>query len=194
MNNELESVKVILDEDEEILESFKPNRKRFTTITIISSTFMLLFFFSFPIIFSVLMLTNVIDTGGELTPAFMLLGFAAFPLAFMLINIFGNIARYKKTLYVVTNKRFIIRSGFIGVDYKSLTFDSVGYIDVRVDFLDKLVHPNTGSIQFGSSSVPVVTTQNGQQVHQFIFAHIDNPYDVYKRIKSYKDNKGRKEF
>ena len=39
------------------------------------------------------------------------------------ITIIGTIIKYRRAFYVVTNKRLIIRTGIIGVDYKSLDSD-----------------------------------------------------------------------
>lgn len=56
---------------------------------------------------------------------------------------------------------------------------------MRVDFLDKLVHPNTGSIVFGNAAAPVYASPNRRYPAAYSFAHIDNPYEVYKKIKEH---------
>jgi len=104
-------------------------------------------------------------------------------MALIIFMIVGVVMRYKKTIYVVTNKRIIIRTGFIGADYQSIDHASVGMINVRVDFLDKLVKPNPGSISFANTSTPMVD-RNGKAL-TFNFMHIDNPYDAYKEINDY---------
>ena len=87
-------------------------------------------------------------------------------------------------MYVVTNDRLIIRSGVIGVDYKEMSLYSITSMNVRVDFFDKLVNPNTGVIYFASASTPMVMNQNGKtNTSSFKFEYIENPYDVYKKIK-----------
>lgn len=85
-----------------------------------------------------------------------------------------------KTMYAVTNKRIIIRTGIIGVDFKSLDFFMLGAIDVNVNLGDKLLHRNTGSISFGSMSSPLTT----QSVARFVFAHVTNPYETNKEVKA----------
>ena len=87
---------------------------------------------------------------------------------------------YKKTFYAYTNKRVIMRTGVIGVDYKSLDIKMIGAIDVYVSFFDKLVHKDTGSLRSGSMSSPI----NGQ-ASAFIFSHIEKPYENYKKIKEF---------
>ena len=46
--------------------------------------------------------------------------------------------------------------------------------------IDKIVHKETGSLRCGSMSSPI----NGQS-SAFIFSHIENPYENYKKIKEY---------
>ena len=57
--------------------------------------------------------------------------------------------------------------------------------NVRVDFLDKLAKPTTGTITFASPASPMI--QNGQAGggSAYAFKHIENPYDVYKRVKQF---------
>ena len=90
----------------------------------------------------------------------------------------------KKTIYAVTNKRVLIRTGRIGVDYKSLDFSMLGAITVNVSWVDKLLHKNTGYIAFGSMSSPL-TAQGGAK---FNFSYIQNPYEVYKEVKAFIDS------
>lgn len=190
MNNELEDLKRILDSDEMVLESFKPNKKRFILITILFSGMLFWLIAAGLLVFGILGLVDVIkwtaedgsrDIAGPLTLTIM----GGIPVIFFLTSIISTIVRYKRTIYVVTNKRMIIRSGFIGVDYKSLELKNILSIDVRVDFLDKLVKPNTGSIMFGSA---IHTYNNGNGNRQngiYTFAHVDNPYEVYKKVKEH---------
>ena len=90
-----------------------------------------------------------------------------------------------KTIYALTNKRVLIRTGFIGVDYKSLDLTMVGALSVNVSVVDKIMRKNTGTIAFGSMASPM-TTQNASK---FNFAFIYDPYHVYKEVKDYIDQK-----
>ena len=101
---------------------------------------------------------------------------------------------FKNTYYAYTNKRIIIRTGIFGVDFKSLDLDNIGASDVYVSLLDKLIRKHTGTIKFGSNSSPINGT-NGN----YMFAHIEGPYEVYKEIKNFinevqnKQKKSKKE-
>jgi len=190
MGNELEELKRILDDDEEVIDSYKPNKKRFVHLNLLLTGFIFLLFTGGLLTFGILGLTGVItflnDNGEkEIFPAIMVTVVASIPLLFYLITIIGTIIKYRRAFYVVTNKRIIIRTGIIGVDYKSLDIKNVISVDVRVDFLDKLVHPNTGSIVFGNAAAPVYASPNRRYPAAYSFAHIDNPYEVYKKLKEH---------
>ena len=188
MDSELEDLKKILDNDEMVLESFKPNRKRFILINILFSGILFWLISALLFVFGILGLTNVIawtneDGSRDLIGPLMLTIMGGIPVIIFIMNIVSVIVRYRRTIYVVTNKRVIVRSGFIGVDYKSLELKNILSIDVRVDFLDKLVKPNTGSIMFGSAINNYNNGNNSKPTGQYSFSHIDNPYEVYKRVK-----------
>ena len=165
----------ILDNDEKIVEIFKPNFVRFVLLSsIIIGIFLIPFF--------VVGIFMVLGDPDILVSGIVFLAFAAFAL---LITPITNSVRYSKTAYCYTNKRIIIRTGFIGADFETLDFDMIGGMNVKVDFLDKLTKPNTGSILFASPASPML--QNGQNGGggAYAFRHIENPYDVYKRVKEF---------
>ena len=166
----------ILDNDEKIVETFKPNKMRFIWLPTIL-LFILIAIFITPVIFII-----ASEGSEELYSIFYVLGFFVL-LACLYPVIMG--VRYKKTIYCYTNKRFLFRTGFIGADYQAIDFDLIGAMNVRVDFLDKLVKPNTGSITFASAASPIV--QGGQMgaTSAYCFKHIQNPYEVYKRVKEF---------
>ncbi len=187
----MEGFELILDPGETILKTYKPNKKRFTIVSLIGGLPSLIV----PVVFvllAVLMLTGVIDMRDEngvvnYTGAIFFLVFSSIFMLAILSAPFTSIFRYKKQLYCVTNKRIIIRHGFIGVDFKSLDLKAIGAVNVQVDFLDKLIKPNTGKITFGSNAAPITTgNQKGQNI-PFEFACVDNPYEVYREVKSFID-------
>ncbi len=190
----LEDVKAILDEGEHIVVSIKPNKKRFVTLNIL----LIFFITGIPMIPSFLIgllsaidVIRVTDESGNkdwVLPIglFVFAGVALLmALSFMIV---GSV-RYTKTLYIVTNKRLMVRSGFIGVDYKSLHLEDVSASAVRVGLLDKFCHPNTGTLIFGSASSPIYDQRNGHAL-AFGFYHVDEPYELYKQVKTYLKPKG----
>ena len=187
---ELEELKKILDNNEEIKEYFKPSKKRFVTANIVATLLFLVIFFGGIFTVGILGIVDVIkftnENGGQdLLPPIMFLVFSTPFLIMILLSIIGYIVRYQRTIYVVTNKRLIIRSGFIGVDYKSIELRYVGLVNVRVDFLDKICG-STGTITFASPAIPMMNG-NGQNNANgaFSFRCVENPYEVYKKVKEY---------
>lgn len=184
----MEGFELILDSDESILKTYKPNKKRFTLFALIGGLPTLIIPTVF-IVIAILMLTGVMDStdsdGSQniMGPIFFL-AFGSFFFIALLVGLFSNFFKYQKALYCVTNKRIIIRHGIIGVDFKSLNLKAIGGISVEVNFLDKVVKPNTGKIIFVSASAPMTTSnQKGQNV-PFEFTCIDDPYETYREIKS----------
>ena len=162
----------ILDDDEKIQEIFRPNAFRYVGL---------------PLIFlcTLLLLCIVPFTVMALIEGDWLLMVPFFVPVFLIGILLAVIycVQYKKTSYCYTNKRVIVRSGFIGVDYHAIDFDLIGGMDVHVDFLDKLVKPNTGTIVFASAASPIVHTN--QKISAYSFKAIENPYEIYKRVKAY---------
>lgn len=185
----------ILDKDEKIVKTFKPNRFRFIGLGVIAKIIGCLPFLLFGILWTVL--SGFIDSegatcnGGECTEVDLIfvraIGFIIIGLALLitLINVAFSFVRYKKTLFCYTNKRIIVRTGFIGADFQTLDFDAISAMNVRVDFLDKFVHPNTGTIWFASAATPMVGANVPGGVSNYSFFCIENPYEVYKEIKEF---------
>ena len=168
----------ILDKDEKILKVLKPNKSRAWFAVILSSVFVALFWLCFELSF-------LVDGGMDA------LIYAISALVFLVVygSVLGVMITLwlNKTIYAVTNKRILIRTGYIGVDYKSLDFTMLGALVVNVNWIDKLLKKNTGSLSFGSMASPMTT----RTMAKFNFSYIQNPYAEYKEIKSiideYKD-------
>ena len=170
----------ILDSDEKVIKAFKPHKgKMFTSM-------MLAWIFSWIWILFVAFLGICTDYEGNFEPSELwiaLLVVGGILIVLLGITILFVSLVYKNTYYAYTNKRVIIRKGIFGVDYKSLDLGMIGAVEVNVSLLDKIVHKNTGSIGFGSMASPM----GAANATMFKFAHIQNPYETYKEIKSVVD-------
>ena len=176
----------ILGRDEQIVECFKPNKKRYIWINIISTFIMFTLIFIIPVLFIVLgVVFNTISEPGERISLFMLIPVLAMFGFIVISSSLFNALSYKKTVYCYTNKRIIIRSGIVGVDYKTLEYSLIGGISVNVGLFDKLFRTNTGTISFASAAAMV---QNSKGISPYAFRSIDDPYNLYKRIKEVYDN------
>lgn len=180
----------ILDNDEKIVESFKPHKFRFIGLGIIGDFLKSLIFVALglaAILLSFCDMTDV-ETGEPANPWVIRgigLGILGFALLIVILAVVWRIIKYKKTWFCYTNKRIIIRTGFIGADFQTLDFDMIGAMNVRVDFLDKFIHPNTGTLMFASAASPMMMNGMPGGVSGYMFVDIENPYDVYKRVKEY---------
>ncbi len=85
--------------------------------------------------------------------------------------VFGN------TCYAFTNKRIMLRTGFWGIDFKSIDFDRLQETDVTVNPLENLL--GVGTIKMFSGGV----TAKGAPTFNY-FIGIDHPYEVYKQLKT----------
>ena len=169
---------IVLEKDEQIIEMFKPNKFKLFFKSIFAWT-LVLFSFLIPLALGMFDVEGGMDFNKQ-TAVYLLIPIGIFVICEVVYILFLNMY-YKKTVYAYTNKRLLIRTGVIGVDYKSLDLKSVGAMDVYVSLFDKLLRKNTGTLRFGSMSSPMNSSASFYQ-----FAHIEKPYEVYKNIKEYK--------
>lgn len=102
-----------------------------------------------------------------------------FPFYGSILNIIRLALVYRNTIYAITSKRLIIRTGFMGIDYKSVDYDRIVDIEVNINPLEKIF--NVGSIYVFSGDL--VSTRNGTRRANKNFRAIEDPYDVYRKIK-----------
>ncbi len=80
-------------------------------------------------------------------------GIPSFVLLFFLLHMMpcwvgiGNFIRlfrvYRNTYYAVTNKRIMMRSGFLGIDFKSIDVDRISDLEVNVNPIEYLFNVGT---------------------------------------------------
>lgn len=176
---ELELFKPVLDADEEILKVYKPNKFR-----TYFGTFLVCIFIT--VLFMIPIIASFLDTETSIATS---IGFIVFVVVFDALTLLLIALWYNKTIFAVTNKRILIRTGYIGVDYKGLDYDTIGALTVNVNWLDKLLKKDTGTLSFGSMASPMINTAN----YKFSFLYIKNPYEVYREVKAIIDaNKPKK--
>ena len=174
----------ILDQDERVEVVYKPKKvKLFLGNMLLSALIML--FICLPIAFAI-----ATDEYEGAKAVHYLIPVGIF-VASQIITALFLVLKYQKTFYAITNKRVIIRTGIVGVDFKSLDLGNIGATDVYVGLLDKILGNKTGSICFGSASSPL----NSQNSNAYAFRHVENPYQTYKEIKlkidEYKNGKAQ---
>jgi hypothetical protein len=86
---------------------------------------------------------------------------------------------YGNTSYAFINKRVMMRTGFIGTDFKSIDYDKISDIEVTVRFVERAF--NVGTIRFFSGRTQ---TDEGRTTKLYdIWEAISNPYEVFKQVK-----------
>jgi len=183
MEEKVEATKVItaeakfadvLEKNETIVKVYKPNKTKFWTAFILTA------FISWVWVYAILF--GAFESGSFDSSLFWLLFWVSngvFVGGMLFTILFGAIY-YKNRYYAYTNKRIIIRSGIIGVDFKSLEFKTLTATIVRVTPLDKILRRNTGNLRFGSPAAPV---GNLYTMNPYTFKHLVKPYDTLREIK-----------
>ena len=108
-----------------------------------------------------------------------LIWFIVLPIILFLFSFLNKILSYSNTSYAFTNKRVIVRSGFIGTDFKIIDYDKISDIEVSVNFIERAF--NVGTIKFYSGRTELnegITTKLYDR-----WEAISNPYEIFKQLK-----------
>jgi hypothetical protein len=123
-------------------------------------------------------MTRNVKTEDGTTGSFSI-WFAAFPIIFFLWEFFKKLFSYSNTRYAFTNKRVMMRTGFIGTDFKSIDYDKISDIEVTVNFVERAF--NVGTIRFFSGRTQ---TDEGTTTKLYdSWEAISDPYEVFKQVK-----------
>ena len=160
---EFESIK---DDKEEILWTGKPKFIPF----ILANLFGGIFIISFALIWIFANRSWGTTNGNDTSSYFWLFGLLAF-----LKRVFS----FSNTAYSYSDKRVMMRSGFIGTDFKIIDFDKISDIEVTVSFVEKIY--NVGTIKFFSGRTQ---TDDGNTSKLYdSWSAIRYPYEVFKMVK-----------
>ncbi len=165
---EFDSIK---DDDEKILWTDKPKFIPYA-ITALGLGFGVLIFVSF----YYAMAKNINEGGAA---GNFSIWFVALPVALFLFSFLIKIFSYSNTSYAFTNKRVMVRSGFIGTDFKIIDYDKISDIEVSVNFIERAF--NVGTIKFYSGR-----TESNDGITTKLYDRwesISNPYEVFKQLK-----------
>jgi len=163
---EFDSVK---DDDEDILWTGKP--------TFIPYIFTGLFTLAFGIVWLLVSINVKSDDGTNSNPFFWLFGLI--PLAQGLYVFLNRLFSFSNTAYGYSNKRVMMRTGFIGTDFKTIDYDKISDIEVTVNVIERMY--NVGTIRFFSGRTE---TDEGNTTKLYDrWTAISNPYEVFKMVK-----------
>jgi membrane protein YdbS with pleckstrin-like domain len=159
-------IEKVLMKDEKVLYTYKPMFIKTVIITVICYLFTLLFVLLALLIPASAESMEINVTGGIV--ALAVIGITVF---FGVVLLLLALA-YRNKFYAVTNKRFIIQRGLLGIDFSSIPISGVQFISVNVSVLDKILGKGTGT--------PVTPGQGAK----FNFLNI---YDVYENYRIFKE-------
>ncbi len=105
--------------------------------------------------------------------------FGIIPLIQGLYTFLKRILSFSNTVYACSDKRVMMRTGFVGTDFKTIDYDKISDIEVTVNFIDRIY--NVGTIRFFSGRTQ---TDDGNTTKLYdSWDAIENPYQIFKLVK-----------
>lgn len=105
--------------------------------------------------------------------------FGLIPLVQGLYVLLNRLLSFSNTAYAYSNKRVMMRTGFIGTDFKTIDYDKISDIEVTVNIIERIY--NVGSIRFFSGRTK---TDEGNTTKLYdVWYSIEKPYEVFKMVK-----------
>ena len=129
--------------------------------------------------FDLFFLMNMMSIGGGQPFIWIFMLLHLFPFYGSILNMFRLALVHQNTFYAITSKRLMLRTGFFGIDFKAVDYDKIQNLEVNVGPLEKLF--NVGTIRAFTGEY--AHTKNGTRPLFNEFIAIDEPYEVFKKIK-----------
>ena len=179
-------VEDILGDGEEVLVSLKPNRKVYILESIFKGLPIVLLWGGIDA-FSLYM---IISTGAFVESGmiwFIVLFFALhlIPVWMYIARIVKVVAGYKNISYTFTDKRVIVRSGIIGIDFKYQYYSDIASVNVKVGIFDRLfkvgdvhIQGNTQHIVVEDINAPYIYADKIQKIVRDLKADMQFPNDL----------------
>ncbi len=166
------SVEDVLYDGEKVLWKGKPNAKSYVLAAMMRmlpiAIIWLIFDGAFIVGISIGMSHEAIPLGilGFIIPFFLL---HLMPVWMWIGNTVRAFREVKNLEYAITDKRIIIRSGVIGIDFKFINYTEVDSVNVKVGFIDKIF--KVGDIYINSS------------VNSGVLWDVSNPYGIARALQ-----------
>ncbi len=165
-------IKDMLDENEQILWQGKPKKSAY----ILNSVLSMLPFAIIWLIFDGVFIGLMIGFGiFAKMPPIAVVGICVFfafhliPVWFWIANVVKASRGYKNLEYAFTNKRIIVKSGIIGIDFRNIYYQEIDSVNLKVGIVDKIL--KVGDIYVKSN----VSSQ--------VLFDITDPYFITKRLQ-----------
>lgn len=179
-------VKDILSDDEEVLVNLKPNRKVYLLESIFKGLPVVLIWLAA----DTFAITMIASTGTNYEPwliAFFIFFFALhlIPVWIYIYSIIKVIVSYKNLEYVFTDKRIIVRSGLIGIDFKYVYYYEINSVTVNVGLFDRMfkvgdiiIKSNNQVVKVNDISYPYKYSNKIQEIVRDLKADMAFPNDL----------------
>lgn len=141
-SSKLTEIEDIINKDEQVLWKGKPKKSAYILGSIFNMLPIGLIWLLFDGAFIGIMIAN--NVFKEM-PFFVIIGIIAFfaihliPVWAWVGNIITSSHKYKNLEYAFTNKRIIIKSGLIGVDFKNIYYSEIESVNLSVGLSDKIL-------------------------------------------------------
>ena len=89
---------------------------------------------------------------------------------------------FKATEYAISDKRFIMKSGMIGADIRSVYYNEIRSVYVVVGLVGKIF--GTGTIKIDTGRTKSYKRNKRSVTHYDKISNIKNPYEVYKILQN----------
>lgn len=158
----------ILVNDEQLIWAGKPKKSAF----LINKALEMLPFALIWLLFDAGFIVLAFSTEEAREMLWILIPFFAvhlMPVWIWLSSILTANKKWENMEYAVTNKRIIISSGFIGIDYKSIYYKEIEKVDLKVSAIDKIL--KVGDIYISAKDSGTA------------FLDVENAYDIYPKLQ-----------
>lgn len=162
----------IIDDGEKILWRGKPKKSAYVLNAFLKMLPIAIIWLAFDGAFIGLLLTQI---GWDMIPApmkifiFVFFAFHLVPVWIWIANVVTANRQHKNLEYAFTNRRIIVRSGIIGIDFKNVFYTDVEAVNLKVGIVDKML--KVGDIYISSKAGATVLFD------------IDNPYFITGRLQ-----------
>lgn len=181
----------VLSSDEKIYWRGKPNKKSYILSNLTRWVLFGTLWLTADLFFISILITSGAAMGAAET-VFLVIFFAFHmtPVWFMIARILMVVKEADNLEYAVTNKRVLVRSGVIGIDFKSMYFSDISNVSVKVGFVDRMfqvgdvyVNNDIESIFLFDISDPYRSMANIQKLVMDVKADVRFP-NAYRPKKS----------
>ena len=174
VNNDMQNntIEDVLNSDEKVLWRSKPNTKSYVWAAVVKMLPIAILWLAIDSVFIFFISRGM--SRGEIPLALLgfIVPFFLIHLAPVWIWIFHTVKakrEVKNLEYAITDKRIIIRSGVIGIDFKFVNYTEIDSVNIKVGIIDRIF--KVGDIYINSS------------VNSAVLWDIENPYKIGRALQ-----------